>query len=620
MADQIKKMSPGHTVEVLDGIMSEVEEARGEYDSLSDRLDDIDGGFTPTQEQLDALNSGIDSAKVEQIATNASDISDIETALGGKVDKETGKGLSTNDFTTAEKTKLAGIEAQANKTTVDDALSGSSTNPVQNKVVKSALDSKANTSDIPTPSTAEPLMDGTAAAGTSTDYARADHIHPSDTSKQDALTAAQLAAVNSGIDSTKVEQIETNTNNIAVLSDALDAIVVGCRIDKLDMNPDTRVQYMFDAVGLTPAYMNFSGGSFNYGGFGDLWCVNNNRPVALTFGGEVDYELSHTDFTKRIDGETASDVEDANYAGNFMSEIPLVYVKRWEDERYNYFSFSNKKLNDDYLAQAHTNANGTINPYIYLPMFKGWNDSGNKLRSLMGTYPTGNTTGANEVTYASNCGAGWQIWDKAKIDLVMDLIVLITKSTNCKAKIGNGDCMTYAASDTTNYGKMKSGYETDGTTRSANAQFYGSEGTEVTNHGKHHMIAFYIEDLWGNRWDRCLGFNLVNNVYKVKMTAPYVLDSDSSYETLTVAPPSSTYGWIKNVSSANAYGDVPTEVGASNTSGFANYFYKNESGNRLSLFGGDANHGLKVGRSWLLSYGSSGSTWHVGGSPCYTAL
>lgn len=53
---------------------------------------------------------------------------------------------------------------------------------------------------------------------------------------------------------------------------------------------------------------------------------------------------------------------------------------------------------------------------------------------------------------------------------------------------------------------MKSGYETDGTTRSANAQFYGSESTDVTNYGKHHMIAFYIEDLWGNRLDRCLGF------------------------------------------------------------------------------------------------------------------
>lgn len=40
-------------------------------------------------------------------------ISQVNTLLSGKVDKETGKGLSTNDFTTAEKNKLAGIQAGA---------------------------------------------------------------------------------------------------------------------------------------------------------------------------------------------------------------------------------------------------------------------------------------------------------------------------------------------------------------------------------------------------------------------------------------------------------------------------------------------------------------------------
>lgn len=448
--------------------------------------------------------------------------------------------------------------------------------------------------------------------------------------KQDALSQAQLDAVNSGIDRTKVEQIETNKNNIssiqqeqivqnneiATLREITNCKLYGFKIDKQDVNPDTRVTYLYDAIGMTPAYMDFNSGTFNYGSWADIWFIKNNRPVALKFDGTVDYELDHTDFTKKIDG-TASDIEDVSYAGNFMSEIPLIYVKRWEDSRYNYIVFSETKPNDDYLAQAHTNANGTVNPYIYLPMFKGWKDSNNKLRSLMGTYPTGNTTGTNEVTYAGNCGTGWQLWDKAKIDLVMDLIVLITKSTNCRAKIGNGNCQTYNASDTTNYGKMKSGYETDGTTRSTNAQFYGSEGTGVTNYGKHHMIAFYIEDLWGNRWDRCLGFNLINNVYKVKMVAPYTLDSDSSYETLTVAPPSNTEGWLKNVSSANAYGDVPTEVGASNTTGFANYFYKNASSSRVSLFGGSCNAGLLVGRYWSLDGESGSSTWRFGGSPCY---
>lgn len=46
---------------------------------------------------------------------------------------------STNDYTTAEKNKLAGIQAGANKTVVDTALSTTSTNPVQNKIVNTKL-------------------------------------------------------------------------------------------------------------------------------------------------------------------------------------------------------------------------------------------------------------------------------------------------------------------------------------------------------------------------------------------------------------------------------------------------------------------------------------------------
>ena len=43
-------------------------------------------------------------------------ISKIKTALGGKVDVVSGKGLSANDYTNAEKNKLSGIAsgAQAN--------------------------------------------------------------------------------------------------------------------------------------------------------------------------------------------------------------------------------------------------------------------------------------------------------------------------------------------------------------------------------------------------------------------------------------------------------------------------------------------------------------------------
>ena len=50
---------------------------------------------------------------------------DLGAALAGKVDTVSGKGLSTNDYTTEEKTKLAGIATGATNVTVDNTLSNS---------------------------------------------------------------------------------------------------------------------------------------------------------------------------------------------------------------------------------------------------------------------------------------------------------------------------------------------------------------------------------------------------------------------------------------------------------------------------------------------------------------
>ena len=83
--------------------------------------------------------------------TNDSDFA-TTTQLDTKVDKVTGKGLSTNDYTTEEKTKLSNIEDGANKTVVDIALSSTSTNPVQNKVINTKLDSMQSDIDSKVPS------------------------------------------------------------------------------------------------------------------------------------------------------------------------------------------------------------------------------------------------------------------------------------------------------------------------------------------------------------------------------------------------------------------------------------------------------------------------------------
>lgn len=110
------------------------------------------------------------------------------------VAKESGKGLSANDFTNELKTKLEGIEAQAQKNVKPDwnAVAGNVAEILNKPTIPSKTSDLTNdsgfitTSDIPegaAASTTTPKMDGVAAVGTEMAFARGDHVHPSDTSK-----------------------------------------------------------------------------------------------------------------------------------------------------------------------------------------------------------------------------------------------------------------------------------------------------------------------------------------------------------------------------------------------------------------------------------------------------
>lgn len=88
-----------------------------------------------------------------------------------------GDGTSTwsalayhTSLTDSEKSKLDGIATGANKTTVDSALSSTSTNPVQNKVINNALSGKANTNHSHDLSTMINGLDEATATPSDADY------------------------------------------------------------------------------------------------------------------------------------------------------------------------------------------------------------------------------------------------------------------------------------------------------------------------------------------------------------------------------------------------------------------------------------------------------------------
>lgn len=88
--------------------------------TAEDALEQVVAGLGTKVYRDTTLLSTLDIKPIEDdIAQNTSDISN-------KVDKVTGKGLSTEDFTTALLTKLNGIANEANKTTTINGLSGGS--------------------------------------------------------------------------------------------------------------------------------------------------------------------------------------------------------------------------------------------------------------------------------------------------------------------------------------------------------------------------------------------------------------------------------------------------------------------------------------------------------------
>ena len=115
----------------------------------------------------------------------------------------------------SDKTKLDGIATGANKTTVDSALSSTSTNPVQNKVINSALSGKASTS-VAT-SSANGLMSSTDKAKLDAITASADAV--SVTQKLTSGTEIGTVTIN-GTDTKLYAPTNTDTKNTAGSTDS----------------------------------------------------------------------------------------------------------------------------------------------------------------------------------------------------------------------------------------------------------------------------------------------------------------------------------------------------------------------------------------------------------------
>lgn len=164
------------------------------------------------------------------------------------VAKESGKGLSTNDFTTEEKNKLAGIAAGAQVNVKPDwnASSGNAAEILNKPTIPSKTSDLTNDSGFITQeqvpegavaSNTTPKMDGTAAVGVETAFARGDHVHPSDTTKVNKAGDTMSGALNMG--NNKVTGLATPTEENDATPKSYVDTAVGTKANSSDVYKKT---------------------------------------------------------------------------------------------------------------------------------------------------------------------------------------------------------------------------------------------------------------------------------------------------------------------------------------------------------------------------------------------
>ena len=94
-----------------------------------------------TRDLIPSVDSSLSSTSTNPVQNKI-----IKSELDKKAERDVVNTTTNGLMSVADKKKLDGIAVGANKTTVDSALSSTSTNPVQNKVVNDALKGKFSTS------------------------------------------------------------------------------------------------------------------------------------------------------------------------------------------------------------------------------------------------------------------------------------------------------------------------------------------------------------------------------------------------------------------------------------------------------------------------------------------
>ena len=365
-------------------------------------------------------------------------------------------------------------------------------------------------------------------------------------------------------------------------------VVYGFHVNGAESDPAAMVTYLKDAVGMTPAKMNFTDDYFDYGSWKDAFFMP--RPCMLKYDGTVDYYLDPDDYTKKADG-TASDVADTSYGGNAMIEWGQNGKKIWlkvvpdADAKSGTVYIADHKVDSTFHAWSFINNQGILVDHFYTPIYNGAKvDS--KLRSISGldyNYLTTIMTAEQQVTAAKANNPGsdvlWNTEVYADIMLINFLLILIGKNMDTASVFGEGRrSQTPEASSVLTTGTM----DTKGL-------FWGDDSTSYG------VKVFGMENWWGNLWRRYAGHINASGTEKVKLTygtkdgsAATSYNTDGTdYLTTGVTGHTGTSGGYCNEMRFTPYGMTPVAASGTSSTYYCDGLFFNDSQTGYAFRGRD---------------------------------
>ena len=402
-------------------------------------------------------------------------------------------------------------------------------------------------------------------------------------------------------------------------------VVYGFHINGSESDPASKVTYLRDAIGATPAAMNFTAGTFSYGSWADAFFLP--RPCMLKSNGKVDYYLNPNDYTKKADG-TASDIADTTYDGNAMMEWgrdgKKIWMKIVPDIDHNGASvyIADHQADADFHDWPFHNSAGQSMDHFYTAIYNGSIVS-NKMRSMSGQTVSKSKTANQEIAAAqlNNSVAANLMWNtelNCDITLINMLLILMGKSTNVQAVFGEG--LHTGGNETIN-----DGFTTG--VHNAKGLFFGTNSGAISQGSYGNAVkVFGMENYWGFQWRRYQGHVMVDGVQKVKNTYGTEDGSTSNSYTVDGAPTGAGY---KNTGAATLSGTSGDYIikehftedgmfpegalGGSSTTYYCDACWYNNSGVRVPRRGGNSDGGAKVGAFFVnLFSGASNAYWDFG--------